>query len=189
VTTARRLHHTYEEYLSALEVSRLKLEYCDGEIYAMAGGTPAHAELAASVTRLLGNALLGRCRIASSDLKVRIEATDLSTFPDVTVICGERAVSGVDRNAVTNPTVVVEVTSNSSEDYDRGEKLNHYQQCPSVLAVLIVSHRRPQVMVVARAAGGWEQREYRAGQNNELQEPPLSVSVDELYAGIVIDEP
>ena len=69
MTTARRLHYRYDEYLTALEMSGVKLEYCDGEIYAMAGGTPAHAELAASITRLLGNALSGRCRAASSDLK------------------------------------------------------------------------------------------------------------------------
>lgn len=75
--------HSYHEYQCLLEVSGVKLEYCDGEIYAMAGGTPSHADLAASAMRLLRNALLGRCRVSSSDLKVRIEETDLSTFPDV----------------------------------------------------------------------------------------------------------
>jgi Uma2 family endonuclease len=188
VTTARRLHHTYDEYLRALELSGVKLEFCEGEIYAMAGGTPAHAELAASVTRLLGNALLGRCRVASSDLKVRIEATDLSTFPDVTVICGERQTAAVDRNAITNPAVVVEVTSNSSEDYDHGEKLNHYKQCPSITAVLLVSHRRPKVTLIARIGTNWEQYEYRPGQQVIVETPSLSFSVEELYAGIVLEE-
>lgn len=187
MTTARRLHHSYEEYLAALEVSGVKLEYCEGEIYAMAGGTPAHADLAASVTRLLGNALLGRCRVSSSDLKVRIEATDLSTFPNVTVVCGEREVSSLHRNAVTNPTLLVEVTSNSTEDYDRGEKLNHYRQCESVVAVLLVSHRRPQVTLIVRTKEGWEQREYRAGMHVELETPELRLNVDELYAGIQLD--
>jgi Uma2 family endonuclease len=188
VTTARRVHYTYEEYLALLEVSGVKLEYCDGEIYAMAGGTPAHAELAASITRLLGNALLGRCRVASSDLKVRIEQTDLSTFPDATVVCGERRVAAIDRNAVTNPSVLVEVTSNSTEDYDRGEKLNNYKQCPSVSAVLFVSHRRPQVTAVVRTASGWSQHEVRSGEEFQLQDPSLSFSVDELYDGIVLDD-
>lgn len=180
----RRLHHRYEDYLAALEVSGVKLEYCDGEIYAMAGGTPAHADLAAAVMRVLGNALLGRCRVSSSDLRVRIEATDLSTFPDVTVVCGERQVATIDRNAVTNPTVLVEVTSNSTEDYDRGEKLSHYKQCPSVAAVLFVSHRHPRVTVVTRTATGWEQRECRAGESVELRDPSLVFAVDELYSGI-----
>ena len=188
MTTARRLHHSYEDYLSALEMSRVKLEYCDGEIYAMAGGTPAHADLAAAAIAILRNALLDRCRVSTSDLKVRIEATDLSTFPDVSVVCGERELSKLDRNALTNPTLLVEVTSASTEDYDRGEKLNHYRQCPSVRAVLFVSHRRPQVTVVSRSAAAWDTTEYRLGQRVEVSALALEFSVDELYAGIALEE-
>jgi Uma2 family endonuclease len=187
MTTARRLHYTYDEYLRLLEVSGVKLEYCDGEIYAMAGGTPAHADLAASMTRLLGNALLGRCRVSSSDLKVRIEATDLSTFPDVTVVCGERRVAAIDPNAVTNPTLLVEVTSHSTEDYDRGEKLGHYKQLSSLAAVFLISHRRPQVTVVERTNDGWSQREYRAGEEVVLESVALRFAVDDLYEGIEMD--
>jgi Uma2 family endonuclease len=187
VTTGRRLHHSYEDYLAALAVSGLKLEYCDGEIYAMAGGTPAHADLAAAMIRLLGNAFLGECRVSSSDLKVRVEATDLSTFPDVSVVCGERQVSPNDKNAVFNPTLLVEVTSNSSEDYERGEKLSHYKQCQSLKVVLFVSHRRPHVTVVARSKTGWEQREYRSGERIDSAEPRLDLAVDDVYAGIQLD--
>lgn len=93
-----------------------------------------------------------------------------------------------DRNAVTNPTVLVEVTSTSTEDYDRGEKLSHYQQCPSVQVMLLVSHRRPQVTAIVRTAGGWEQREHRAGQQLALDHPQLSLSIDELYAGIALEQ-
>jgi len=187
VTTARRLHHTYEEYLGALEMSDVKLEFCEGEIYAMAGGTPAHADLSASVSRLLGNLLEGRCRVSSSDLKVRVEATDLSAFPDVSVACGERRFAAVDKNALVNPTLLVEVTSNSTEDYDRGEKLSHYKQCPSLKAVIIVSHRRRQVTVVERAGASWEVREFRSGEHVALREPALSLAVDDLYAGIALE--
>lgn len=187
VTTARQVHHSYQEYLDALELSELKLEYCEGEIYAMAGGTPTHAELAAQVTRLLGNALGGTCSVFSSDLKVRIEATDLSTFPDVSVVCGPRRSAQVDKNAIINPTVVVEVTSNSTEDYDRGEKLKHYQQCDSIQAVLFVSHQRAQLTVIARSTTGWTEREYRAGEQVHLTIPAVQLAVDELYQGITLD--
>ena len=187
MTTARRLHYSYADYLSALEMSPVKLEYCDGEIYAMAGGTPTHAQLSAVTIRLLGAALLGRCDVYSSDLKLRIDATDLFTFPDATVICGERALSALDRNSVTNPSVVVEVTSKSTEDYDRSEKLSHYQQCPSLEAVLFVSHRRAQVTVVSRTPSGWDHVEYRAGQHVVLDSPRLSFAVNDLYAGISLD--
>ncbi|HEY6558346.1 MAG TPA: Uma2 family endonuclease [Polyangiaceae bacterium] len=187
MSTARRVHYTYDEYLRALEVSGVKLEYCDGEIYAMAGGTPAHADLAAAAIRLLGNALLGTCRVSSSDLKVRIEATDLSTFPHVTVVCGDRRLSSIDANAVTNPTLLVEVTSNSTEDYDRGEKLSHYKQIPSLAAVRLVSHRRQQVTVIERTPDGFEQREARTGDMVELSTPALRFAVDDLYDGITLD--
>lgn len=188
MSSARCVHYSYEEYLSVLEVSGVKLEYCEGEIYAMAGGTPAHADLTASITRILGNALLGQCRVSSSDLKVRIEATDLATFPDVTVVCGERQVARMDRNAVMNPTLLVEVTSTSTEDYDRGEKLAHYRQLPSLVAVLFISHRRPRVTITERTPSGWQQREQRAGEEVVLGRPQLRFAVDELYAGIVLDE-
>lgn len=181
------MHHSYREYLQLLELSSVKLEYCDGEIYAMAGGTPTHADLGASATRLLGNALLGRCRVSSSDLKVRVEETDLTTFPDVTIVCGERHTSSIDANAVINPTLLVEVTSSSTEGYDRGEKLSHYKQIPSLLAVVLVSHRRRQVTVIERASDGWQQRELRAGEVVTVEALALSISVDELYAGIALE--
>lgn len=184
MTTARRVHHSYREYLELLEHSKIKLEYCEGEIYAMAGGTPTHADLGAAAIRLLGNALLERCRVSSSDLKVRVEATDLTTFPDATVVCGPRQTATVDANAVVNPSLLVEVTSDSTEDYDRGDKLSHYKQIPSLQAVLIVSHRRRQVTVIAREAEGWRQREARAGEDLVVDALDLSLAVDELYAGV-----
>lgn len=182
--TARRVHYTYEDYLRALEDSDIKLEYCDGEIYAMAGGTPTHARLAATVTGLLVAQLKGRCAVYSSDLKVRIEATDLSTFPDVTVVCGEQQLSKIDRHAVTNPTLLVEVTSDSTEDYDRGEKLNHYKQCESLRAVVFVSHRRPQLTLLLRTPAGFEQREYRSGERLAVDEAHVELSVDAIYSGV-----
>lgn len=188
MSTARRLHYTYEDYLRALELSSLKLEYCDGVIYAMAGGTPAHAALGAAATALLRTALAGRCVAYSSDLKVRVEATDLSTFPDATVICGPLERSAPDSQAATNPTILVEVTSRSTEDYDRGEKLSHYKQLPSLRAVLFVSHRTQRVTVVERARSGWDEREYRAGETVTVNDPGVSLSVDELYRGIELDD-
>jgi Uma2 family endonuclease len=187
MSTARRVHHRYDEYLRALELSQVKLEYCDGEIYAMAGGTPIHADLAAAMIRVLGNALLGRCRVSSSDLKVRVEATDLSTFPDATVVCGDRRVSALDANAVTNPTVLVEVTSDSTEDYDRGEKLSHYKQLASLRAVLFVSHRRAQITVVERGDAGWTSREHRSGELVVVDDPAVSFAVDDVYAGVALN--
>jgi Uma2 family endonuclease len=98
-------------------------------------------------------------------------------------VCGERLVSSIDKNAVVNPTLLVEVTSSSTVDYDRGEKLSHYKQCPSLQSVIFVSHRQPQLSAVVRTAGGWEQREHRAGEIVQLERPELSLAVD-VYAGV-----
>lgn len=186
MSTARRLHHSYDDYLRLLADSDTKLEYCDGEIFAMAGGTPAHAELAAAMISLLHGALAG-CKVYSSDLKVRIEATGLSTFPDASVVCGDLRTSPIDRNAATNPAIVVEVTSRSTEDYDRGEKLSHYKQLPSLRAALIVSHRRQQVTVVSRTAIGFDVHEVRAGERLCLQDPALDLALDDVYAGVQLE--
>jgi Uma2 family endonuclease len=187
MTTARRLHYDYADYLRSLEVSPLKLEYCEGVIYAMAGETRAHAELSAAVIGILHRVLPKGCRPATSDLKVRVEASDLSTFPDVSVVCGEAVASRIDANAITNPILLVEVTSKSTEDYDRGDKLSHYKQLPSLQVVLYVSHRTRKITVVARTAAGWDERELRGGEQVSLASPPISFAVDDVYEGISLD--
>ena len=168
-------------------MSEVKLEYCEGEIYAMAGGTPAHAELGAAVIVALGRVLPPSCRLSTSDMKVCIEASDLSTFPDAAVICGERAVSPRDENTITNPTLLVEVTSKSTEDYDRGDKLSHYKQLPSLKAVLFVAHCTRRITVVERTADGWTEREARGGELVHLTNPAVSFPVDTVYEGITLD--
>ncbi|MDP3156844.1 MAG: Uma2 family endonuclease [Archangium sp.] len=187
MSTAKRLHYGYSDYLASLEMSELKLEYCDGVIYAMAGGTRAHAQLSAAVIVALHRVLPKSCLASTSDMKVRIEASDLSTFPDVSVVCGEPIMSSIDANALSNPTLLVEVTSKGTEDYDRGDKLSHYKQLPSLRVVLFVSHRKRSITRVQRTEGGWEEREFRAGEVVSVESPQLSFTVDEVYDGIVLD--
>jgi Uma2 family endonuclease len=187
MSTARRLHYDYSEYLRSLEMSELKLEYCDGVIYAMAGGTPAHAELSGAIIGVLHRVLPKTCRPSTSDMKVRVDASDLSTFPDASVVCGERVSSSLDANAIVNPTLLVEVTSKSTEDYDRGDKLSHYKQIPSLKAVLFISHRTRRITLVQRSPTGWDEREFRGGEVVTLVAPPISFPVDEIYERVVLD--
>jgi Uma2 family endonuclease len=186
MSTAKRLHYSYDEYRRLLERSDIKLEFCDGVIYAMAGGTLAHARLAATAIALLKQAL-GRCAVFSSDAMVRIEASDLSTYPAASVVCGEVKASTVDANALSNPTLLVEVTSRSTEDYDRGDKLSHYKQLPSLRAVLIVSHRTKAITVIEREGTKWSERELRSGEQVTLRDPELRFPVDELYADVELE--
>jgi Uma2 family endonuclease len=173
--------HTYAEYLAFEELSPVRHEYLDGEIYAMAGGSPDHAALAGAVIGLLGGRARQGCRAFTSDLRVRIAGTGLTTYPDVSFVCGATERSPEDPLAVTNPVLLVEVTSNSTEEYDRGEKLRHYRDLPSVCEVLIVSHREPRVSLHRREPGGWRTLEARRGEVLELTSIGAELAVDELY--------
>ena len=180
-TATRRMHYAYSEY-TALEVdSSIRHEYLDGEIYAMAGGSPDHAALAAAIIRVLGAELAANCRAFTSDLRVRIAATGLSTYPDVSVICGRTERAQDDPLAVTNPSLLVEITSPSTEDYDRGEKLRHYQQLTSVREILIVSHRGPHLALHRREGSGWVTLEASAGERLELASVGVTLAVDAVY--------
>ncbi len=182
-SAARHVHHTYAEYLTLEEESSTRHEYLDGEIYAMAGGTPDHAALAGAVLSILRSRLPRGCRVFTSDLRVRVAQTGLSTYPDGAVICGKTARAADDPIAVVNPLLLIEVTSPSTEDYDRGEKLRNYEQLPSLREVLIISHREPRVTLVRRQEKDeWTSSDLRSGQSIDLVSVGSSISVDDIYA-------
>jgi Uma2 family endonuclease len=150
-----KLNYTYTEYLGFEASSNVKHEFLDGQIYAMAGGTPEHAALAAAAITLLGPQLRGgECRPYNSDLRVRTPS-GLTTYPDVTIVCGPRQVDAIDRLAITNPALIVEVLSRSTEEYDSGDKFEHYKTFPSLREYVLVSHRERSVEVRSRGEGGW----------------------------------
>jgi len=119
--------------------------------------------------------------VFTSDLRVRIPATGLSTYPDAAVICGRTQRAADDALAVTNPVVLVEVTSDSTEEYDRGEKLRHYQHIPSLREVLIVSHREPHLTLHRREDSTWIAIDAREGDTLSLSAVVARLSVHEVY--------
>jgi Uma2 family endonuclease len=157
VLSPHAVHYTWHEYLALETASNTKHEYLDGHIYAMAGGSPQHAALQAAVPSLLFSQLrAGRCRAHGSDLRVRVLATGLATYPDVTIVSGPREVDPEDKSSVTNPTLLVEVLSPSTEAYDRGEKFAHYKRIPSLRQYVLVSPDDRRVEVWTRGAeGAW----------------------------------
>src|SRR6059058_4957645 len=140
----RRLHrYTYADYVALEMISSSKHEFLDGEIYAIAGGSEEHSALGAAMIHALANAVGDRpCRVHTSDLRIYVEAVGLATFPDGSVICGplQQHTPSPEATAV-NPTILVEVTSDSSEDYEHGVKLDAYRTIPSLRDYIIVSHR------------------------------------------------
>src|SRR5947209_1452139 len=110
------------EYLAIERAAEYKSEFFAGELFAMAGASPAHVLITSNVNRELGTQLRNcPCRVYSSDLRVKVSATGLYTYPDVAVVCGEQQFDDEHRDSLLNPTLVVEVLSPSTEAYDRGE--------------------------------------------------------------------
>lgn len=180
---AHRLDYTYADYLAFEASSNVKHEFLDGQIYAMAGGTPEHAALASAFTGLLFVQLRpGRCRAHDSDLRVRVPATGLTTYPDITVVCGPRELDATDPLAVTNPTLIVEVMSRSTEKYDRGEKFEHYRNLASLRQYVLVSSQDRSVEVWTRETGDrWTSVVSRDGAVADLAAIGARLDIRELY--------
>ena len=183
---------SYAEYVAREEKSSTKHEWLNGVIRDMSGGTsehafggtPEHAGLTTTVSRLLGNQVEGkRCRVFSSDLKVRVLATNLGTYPDVSVVCGRLERDPDSNTAVTNPTVLVEVLSDSTEAYDRGEKFAHYRRIPSLREYVLVGQTKRLIEVYRKnEAGLWVLvAEAGAGEQAALESIGCVLNVDEVY--------
>lgn len=165
-------------------VSNDKHEFLDGQIYAMAGGSEDHAALATAIIRTLDVALDNRpCRVNGSDLRVYVESAGLATFPDASVICGPLQQHAASPKATAlNPTILVEVTSDSSEEYDTETKLEFYRTIPSLREYVIVSHRERRITLHARAGdGSWSTRAATSGETLELASIGAALAVDQIY--------
>jgi Uma2 family endonuclease len=146
----------FTDWLAAERASdQGRTEFLDGEVFAMAGGSEAHNLIAGNVYGELRTAFKGRpCYVYSSDMKVRIESANLGTYPDVIAVCGERLFWDGRRDLITNPTLIVEVLSDSTESYDRGDKFAYYRSLPSLRAYLLLSQRRVGAELFLRQPGG-----------------------------------
>lgn len=182
MSTSARLHgYTYEEYRRLEDESDVRHEYLDGDIFAMAGGAPEHAAKAGDSIRILGAQLPRGCRVYTSDLRARIPASGLSTYPDAAVICGSVLRASDDPLAAVNPVLLVEVTSSSTEEYDRGVKLEHYKRLASLGEVLIASHREPRLTLHRREGDTWRALSAGPGETLSLASIGGSIAVDEVY--------
>jgi Uma2 family endonuclease len=150
-------HYSLEEYLRLERDASDKHEYRDGEILAMAGGTPNHSLIAANVIGEARQKLKGKpCRIYESNLRVRIPRKTLYTYPDASIICGAPQYDPQDRGeqTVLNPRVIIEVLSPTTEAYDRGEKFDRYRELESLKEYVLISQSVPRIETFIRYDGG-----------------------------------
>lgn len=139
-----------------------RTEYVAGEVFAMAGGSEEHNLIVANVVGELRGLLKHRpYRVYPSDMKVRIDSADAGVYPDVMVICGERRFHDNRRDVVTNPDLIVEVLSDSTEDYDRGQKFDNYRGLESLHSYLLIAQDRIAVDLFQRLDGDhWALRSF-----------------------------
>ena len=139
--------YTLEEYLELDRTSEERLEFWDGEVFCMSGGSRSHDRIIINCIVAISARLdASRCRVFSADMRIKVPSAPPYRYGDVSALCGEaefEEVSGVD--ALVNPQVIVEVLSPSTEAYDRGEKFSHYKSIPTLREYLLVAQHRPHV--------------------------------------------
>lgn len=173
---------TYAEYLALERTAEEKHEYLRGDVWAMAGGTPEHGRLAMALGRVLAGALTGKpCVVYSSDVRLRIAATNRSTYADAFVVCGPDRRAGDDPDAITNPVLIAEVLSPTTERSDRGEKFAHYQQIESLQLYVLVSQDSRRIEVFHRQGVNWLLSIHEAGAEVPLTEIGVTLRVDDVY--------
>lgn len=179
------------EYLAFERASPGKHEYVDGEVVAMSGGTGEHAAIAANLIRELGNMVFGRgCRVHTSDMRIKIPEVPRYVYPDASVVCTRPEYTDDTRDTLTNPQVVVEVLSASTEAYDRGEKFASYQTLTSLTCYVLASQTKARLEVFTRRDdGGWLLRSYGPGEHAELAPLGGSIEVDRVYTDVLTTAP
>ncbi|MCA2696660.1 MAG: Uma2 family endonuclease [Microcystis sp. M040S2] len=177
---------TPEEYLQFEEKSPIKHEYIEGQVYAMAGTTDIHNIIGLNFTFIIRNHLRGSdCRVYFADVKVRLEKRNHFYYPDILVTCDDR-----DRETATYksfPTLLIEVLSDSTEAFDRGDKFNDYQTLESLQEYVLVNSKHQRVETFRRGEQGlWILQTYQE-ESFSLQSINLTASFQDLYEDVTLE--
>lgn len=179
---ARTLTFTPEEYFAWEETQVERHEYHFGEVFPMSGGTYAHARVSMALGAALVSALRGTdCAVLSEAMRVEVLEDRQYVYPDVTVVCGQPVFWGNAETTLRNPTIVCEVLSPGTADYDRGEKFALYRAVPSIQAVLYVDPDRRWVQLSRRTETTWTRDEPLTDGSIEIGALGVTLRLDEIY--------
>ena len=180
---------TVDDYLAFEETAVEKHEFLDGETFAMSGGTQSHDLLSGAVFAELRTALRGKPGgPQSSNLRIKSLETGLYTYPDALVVCDPQF-EDAKRTTLLNPRVIVEVLSEGTERYDRGDKFRHYRSIPSVAEYVLVSTTAKRIEVYVRHDRAWVLTIHEAGEEIALPSIDVRLSVDAIYEGVELEPP
>ncbi len=136
----KKLFYSKEEYLEMEAAADYKSEYHNGEIFAMSGGSPNHSKICFNLNRRVGEAIDNKdCYGFESNMKLAIEKSNSYVYPDLMVVCGDVELAENTSDAITNPVLIIEVLSPSTESFDRGLKFSYYRSLPSLKEYVLVS--------------------------------------------------
>ena len=191
MSTKPDLRLTPEEYLRHERAAEWKSEYLDGEMFAMSGASARHVLIAANLVRELGNRLREEpCTVYGIDLRVATDRRRHYAYPDVVVVCDPPQFIDDQLDTLTNPKLIAEVLSESTEKYDRGEKFERYRGMPALSEYLLVAQDRVHLELYTRRPGGeWVLREWSdPAAEIELASLGCRMSVSEVYAKVTFGE-
>lgn len=191
MTTPPDVRLTPEEYLRIERAAEWKSEYIDGEMFAMAGASYRHTIITANLAGELRDQLRnGPCTVSSSDLRVATDRRRHYTYPDVVVVCEPPQFVDSERDTVTNPTLIAEVLSDSTEKYDRGGKFERYRAVPALSEYLLVAQDRVHVELFSRQTdGSWSLREWNNPEAEiDMESIHCRLKVAEVYAKVTFGD-
>jgi Uma2 family endonuclease len=181
---------TEEEYLEFEKISGEKHEYYHGEIFAMAGVSTTHNILFSNLFSELGYRLKGsKCKPFGSDMRIHIPKNTLYTYPDISVICGEIKTKNDDEWNVLNPTVIIEILSPSTRNYDKGGKFEFYKEIPTLKEYILADSESVNVTVWhINEKGNWELKEYKTADDLlRVNTLGLIIPLGDIYEGTKLD--
>jgi Uma2 family endonuclease len=182
---------TPEQYLEIERKAPYKSEYLNGGMFAMSGASEVHNLLTVNLTLVLGPQIRSRgCRLYVSDMRVRVTAAGLYTYPDVVVVCGKRQFIDDKLDTLLNPTLLAEVLSPSTEAYDLGRKFEYYRTLESLSQYLVVAQDRLNANLYTKRDGDWFLRGFsRMEDTLDLQSIGATITMADLYQDITLPPP
>jgi len=180
-----------EEYLALERESENRNEYFGGEFFAMAGASRAHNQISSNIVRVLGNQLLEKpCSVFSSDMKVRMTEIEKYTYPDIVVVCENEKYEDESYDVLLNPVLIMEILSDTTEAYDRGDKFVHYQLLDSLVEYILISQYFCRVEKFTRQDDGtWIYSQYQTKEHVvELESVMCSLPIIEIYGKVTLNE-
>jgi|SRR5438874_1061070 len=183
---------TLEEYFEFDKNAEGNFEYFDGEIFEMSGVSPNHARIERNLTvKLTSRAFERGCEVFPANLRIKIPTLSIYRYPDLSLVCGRAEfvdVGGV--QCLVNPTLIIEVLSESTERYDRGEKFLEYKSIESFQEYLLILSTGIGVTLFQKHDERfWLQSDYKAGESFHLNTLDLDMNVDDLYQGVDFSRP